>query len=119
MEKQYTTLMRLISQQMETIAERAMEENKEKNDLKAYGTAKQMRENYAALTDAFAAEDYIPDKAAFANLIVGANIMVKGIEARLKKEQLALASYRTDLIPKLEAALKEPEKIEEIFTLNV
>lgn len=119
MEKQYTNLMRLICQQMEQIAEKAMEENKEKNDLKAYGTAKQMRETYANLTDSFAADDYIPDKAAIANLIIGANIMVKGIEARIKKEQLALASYRTDFIPKLEAALKEPEKVDEIFTLNV
>lgn len=118
MEKQYTILFKLISQTMENTAEMAMEQNKEKGDLKAYATAKQMRDNYAEITNSFSNENYIPDKNAIANLLIGANIVMKNIEARIKKEQISLAAYRTDLIPKLKKALDNPEEVESIFSIE-
>lgn len=118
MEQQYTTLFKLISQTMEIAAEKTMELNKEKGDLKAYATAKQMRETYAALTDSFSNEDYIPDKAAIANLLIGANIVAQNIDARIKKEQASLMAYHTDLIPKLKKAMDNPDDFETIFTIE-
>lgn len=119
MNQQYSSLFKLISQTMENTAEKAMEQNKEKGDLKAYATAKQMRDEYTKITDNFSTnENYIPDKATLAQLLIGANIVASNIDSRIKQEQKALAAYRTDLIPKLKKAMDEPEKIEEIFKVN-
>ena len=44
MNEKYKTLFALIAQNMENIAERAMEDDKAKNDMQAYKTAKEMKE---------------------------------------------------------------------------
>ena len=120
MNEKYKTLFALIAQNMENIAERAMEDDKAKNDMQAYKTAKEMRSKYARLHDLLTSKtvEYIPVKNDIIDLYIGANIVAQQIEARIKREQTALQGYRLDLIPKLEKAMKNEDEIEKIFTIQ-
>lgn len=120
MNEKYKTLFALIAQNMENIAERAMEDDKAKNDMQAYKTAKEMRSKYARLHDLLTSKtvEYTPVKNDIIDLYIGANIIAQQIEARVKREQTALQAYRLDLIPKLEKAMKSEDEIEKIFTIQ-
>mgnify|MGYP006967126538 FL=1 len=120
MNEKYKTLFALIAQNMENIAERAMEDDKAKNDMQAYKTAKEMRSKYARLHDLLTSKTvvYTPVKNDIIDLYIGANIIAQQIEARVKREQTALQAYRLDLIPKLEKAMKNEDEIEKIFTIQ-
>lgn len=120
MNQQYSSLFKLIAQTMENTAEMAMEQNKEKGDLEGYKTAQEMRDDYARIKDELSSnENYIPDKADIAKILVGANVAMTNIDARIKRDKKALRIYDLDLVPKLKKALAEPEKIEEIFAVKV
>lgn len=120
MNEKYKTLFALIAQNMENIAERAMEDDKAKNDMQAYKTAKEMRSKYARLHDLLTSKtvEYIPVKSDIIDLYIAANIVTQQIEARVKREQAALQGYKLDLIPKLEKAMKSEDEIEKIFTVQ-
>ena len=120
MNEKYKTLFALIAQNMENIAERAMEDDKAKNDMQAYKTAKEMRSKYARLHDLLTSKtvEYTPVKNDIIDLYIGANIIAQQIEARVKREQTALQAYRLDLIPKLEKAMKNEDEIEKIFAIQ-
>lgn len=120
MNEKYKTLFALIAQNMENIAERVMEDNKAKNDMQAYKTAKEMRSKYARLHDLLISKtvEYTPVKNDIIDLYIGANIVTQQIEARVKNEQAAIQGYKLDLIPKLEKAMKSEDEIEKIFTIQ-
>lgn len=118
--EKYKYLFSLIAQNMESIAERAMEDDKAKNDMQAYKTAKEMRSKYARLHDLLTSKtvNYTPTKNDIIDLYIGANIVVKNFEARIRREQTALQGYRLDLIPKLEKAMENEDEIEKIFAIQ-
>lgn len=120
MNEKYKTLFALIAQNMESVAERAMEDDKAKNDMQAYKTAKEMRSKYARLHDLLTSKtvDYTPVKNDIIDLYIGANIVAQQIEARVRREQTAIQGYRLDLIPKLEKAMKNEDEIEKIFAIQ-
>ena len=120
MNEKYKTLFALIAQNMESIAERAMEDDKAKNDMQAYKTAKEMRAKYARLHDLLTSKtvEYTLVKNDIIDLYIGANIVTQQIEARIKREQAAVQGYKLDLIPKLEKAMKNEDEIEKIFTIQ-
>ena len=120
MNEKYKTLFALIAQNMENIAERVMEENKAKNDMQAYKTAKEMRSKYARLHDLLISKtvEYIPVKNDIIDLYIAANIVTQQIKVRIQKEQAAVLGYETDLIPKLKQAMENEDEIEKIFTIQ-
>ena len=120
MNEKYKTLFALIAQNMENIAERVMEDNKAKNDMQAYKTAKEMRSKYARLHDLLTSKtvEYTPVKNDIIDLYIGANIVTQQIEACMKNEQAAIQGYKLDLIPKLAKAMKNEDEIEKIFTIQ-
>ena len=120
MNEKYKTLFALIVQNMENIAERAMEDDKAKNDTQGYKTAKEMRSKYARLHDLLTSKtvEYIPVKSDIIDLYIGANIVAQQIETRIRSEQAAVQGYKLDLIPKLEKAMKNEDEIEKIFTIQ-
>ena len=120
MNDKYKYLLSLIAQNMESVAERAMEDDKAKNDMQAYKTAKEMRSKYARLHDLLTSKtvDYVPVKNDIIDLYIGANIILQQIRARIQKEQAAVLSYETDLIPKLKKAMENEDQIAEIFTIS-
>ena len=120
MNEKYKTLFALIAQNMESIAERAMEDDKANNDMQAYKTAKEMRSKYARLHDLLTSKtvEYIPVKNDIIDLYIATNIVAQQIETRVRREQTALQGYRLDLIPKLEKAMENEDEIEKIFTIQ-
>ena len=120
MNDKYKYLLSLIAQNMESVAERAMEDDKAKNDMQAYKTAKEMRSKYARLHDLLTSKtvDYVPVKNDIIDLYIGANIILQQIRARVQKEQAAILGYETDLIPKLKKAMENEDQIAEIFTIS-
>ena len=120
MNEKYKYLLSLIAQNMESVAERAMEDDKAKNDMQAYKTAKEMRSKYARLHDLLTSKtvDYIPVKNDVIDLYIGANIILQQIKLRIRKEQEAILGYETDLIPKLKKAMENEDQIAEIFTIS-
>ena len=120
MNEKYKTLFALIAQNMESIAERAMEDDKAKNDMQGYKSAKEMRSKYARLHDLLTSKtvEYTPVKNDIIDLYIGANIVAQQIETRVRREQTAVQGYRLDLIPKLEKAMKNEDEIEKIFTIQ-
>ena len=120
MNERYKTLLALVAQNMESIAERAMEDDKAKNDMQAYKTAKEMRSRYARLHDLLTSKtvDYTPVKNDIIDLYIGANIVLQQVKLRIQKEQGAVLGYETDLIPKLKKAMENEDQIAEIFTIS-
>lgn len=120
MNEKYKTLFALIAQNMENIAERAMEADKKENDLQAYKVAKEMRSKYARLHDLLTSKtvEYTPVKNDIIDLYIGANLIAQQIETRVRREQTALQNYKIDLIPKLEKAMKNEDEIEKIFAIQ-
>lgn len=120
MNEKYKYLLGLIAQNMENVAERAMEDDKAKNDMQAYKTAKEMRSKYARLHDLLTSKtvDYTPVKNDVIDLYIGANIILQQIKLRIQKEQEAVLGYETDLIPKLKKAMENEEQIAEIFAIQ-
>ena len=120
MNEKYKTLFALIAQNMENIAERAMEDDKAKNDMQAYKIAKEMRSKYARLHDLLTSKtvEYTPVKNDIIDLYIATNIVAQQIETRVRREQTAIQGYRLDLIPKLEKAMKNEDEIEKIFTIQ-
>ena len=120
MNEKYKYLLSLVAQNMENVAERAMEDNKTKNDMQAYKTAKEMRSKYARLHDLLTSKtvDYTLVKNDVADLYIGANIILQQIKARIQKEQTAVLGYETDLLPKLKKAMENEEQITEIFSIQ-
>ena len=120
MNNKYKYLLGLIAQNMESVAERAMEDDKAKNDMQAYKTAKEMRSKYARLYDLLTSKtiEYTPVKNDIIDLYIGANIVLQQVKLRIKKEQEAVLSYETDLIPKLKKAMENEDQIEKIFTIS-
>lgn len=118
MNEKYATLLKLIAQTMEITAEKAMEQNKEKGELKAYKTSQQMRDNYKELYDNLSNKDYKPTKNDYSNLYIGSHIVVSSIQSRIEKEQASILAYNNDLMPKLKAAMANPEEAENIFSVQ-
>ena len=101
MDKGYIELFTLITQVSANLAEQAMEEHKKKNEEKGYKTAEMMRDDFLNLHDKLSTNETL-NKADYARLLVGTIIFTNQLEARIKKEQDALQSYKLDIIPKLD-----------------
>lgn len=101
MDKGYIELFTLITQVSANLAEQVMEEHKKKNEEKGYKTAEMMRDDFLNLHDKLGTNETL-DKADYARLLVGTIIFTNQLEARIKKEQSALQSYKLDIIPKLD-----------------
>lgn len=115
MNAKYKKLLALMAQTMANTAEKAMEQNKEKGDLAAYQTSMDMRDTHQNLVDKLKNNDYTLTKEDYASLCIAAYVVIQTIETRVKKEQATIIAYNTDLLPKLKAAMEDPERAEEIF----
>ena len=120
MNDKYKELFTLIAQTMEITAETAMEQNKKNNSLEAYKTSKEMRAKYARLHDLLTSKtmDYKLEKDDFIDLAIGATVIMKQLNLRMERLRLSYEGYEKDLLPKLQEAADNPEKIDEIFSLN-
>lgn len=127
MDKTYITLLSELARATELTSEQAMDLNKKSGDLKGYGTAKTMRDNYSELYDRMRAKDFDSTtltKNDYCQLTIGAIIMAEQLEKKIAAEQRVLQGYKQDTIPKLDRIIncetdEEAVKLaEEIFQLK-
>lgn len=111
----YIDLFIAILTAVEATAEKAMEYDKKENNLQAYKTAKQMREEYSALKDNLhdKRENYVFTAKDCATIFTGAFIVSEQLRKKINQEQAVLEGYKTDIMPKLEQAVKAGEKVNE------
>ena len=124
MDKQYLELFTLIAQSTANLAERVMDDHKEKQEEKEYATATTMRDDYLTLVEKLSNNTDDLNKADYARLLVGAVIVTQQIEARIKNEEKALQGYKIDIIPKLDqinnATPEETRELaEKLFTTKI
>ena len=112
MDKKYIELFTKLAEATQLLSEQVIKLDKEKNDTKGLETATTMRDDYKQLFNKIKADNFNPDnltKRDYAQLLVGAIIIVKQGENKVEAMQKALDSYRTDLIPKLEKIVNEAD----------
>jgi len=105
MDKVYISLFTEMAHATEVNAERVLEYNKKKGDLKGYSAAKTMRNDFAALYDRFRSPDFDSTtltKADYAKLLAAAVIVSQQIEKTIEAQKKALQGYKIDTIPKLD-----------------
>lgn len=105
MDKVYVSLFTEMAHATEVNAERVLEYNKKKGDLKGYSAAKIMRDDFAALYDCFRSPDFDSatlTKADYAKLLAAAVIVSQQIEKTIEAQKKALQGYKIDTIPKLD-----------------
>lgn len=121
MDKHYCKLFTEIAQATEVLAEKAMELHHKKGDEKGENTAKTMREDYTRLHDKMVAEDFdygTLTKGEYAKLAIGAALIARNIEARLKTTQLAYDGYQKDILPKLQQVIDAKTEEEALKIAN-
>jgi len=93
-----------------------MEYDRAKQDYKGLETAITMRNDFQELTLKIKdnGDNYIPNKADIAKLLVGSFIMVKQLEDQIQNRKKALKGYQEDLIPKLQKILTDAKNDDEI-----
>lgn len=111
----YIDLFIAILTAVEATAEKAMEYDKKENNLQAYKTAKQMREEYSTLKDNLhdRRENYVFTTKDCATIFTGAFIVSEQLQKKINQEQAVLEGYKTDIMPKLQQAVKAGEKVNE------
>ena len=120
MNEKYIQLFKELCKTMELLAEQLMDYNHSKNDNKGEKNAQIMRDNYQKLYDDMDEKNFDFKKlsrADFAQLLVGAIIVMKNIEDQIKSRQTAVQGYKLDIIPKLERVVNETTTTEEALKL--
>lgn len=107
MDKKYVTLFQELAQAMASSAETVMEYNHNKGDTKGETTAATMRDDYQELTSIItnAGDDYTPNKAEVAKLLVGAMVITNQLQDKMSTIKQAMAGYQTTVIPRLQEIL--------------
>ena len=117
MDKQYITLFKDLAQATEISAEKVYDLNiKNKADEKSIQTAQTMRDDYAKLREKLTAGEELT-RADYAKLLVGAVIVVRQLETRIKDFQKAIEGYKLQVIPRLDRINNETKTDEEAKTL--
>lgn len=117
MDIKYITLFGELAKSSEIIAEQVMELDRAQNDEKGEATAKIMRDDYSQLYDKLSNGDSALTKNEFAKLLVAAFIIVNNLDDKIKKYQQTVDTYKTQIIPKLQRLIDEPQTDEEVIKL--
>lgn len=120
MNEKYLNLLKEVAHTVPIFAEQVMDLDREKNDEKGFKTAETMRDDYQQLYDRINASDFKVEtltKADYAKFLVGAFIISRNLEDRIKMQRTALNGYKIDLIPKLDRIVNEANSTEEAQAL--
>ena len=119
MDKKYITLFKEIAQTTAAAAETVMEYNETKSDTQGVKTAATMRDDYQTLVDTInaAGDNYVPTRTEIARLLIGATIIARQLEDRIKNLKQALTGYQTDVLPKLQQVLDKTKSDDEVASL--
>jgi hypothetical protein len=107
MNKDYLKLFLELSHSIEAITEKAIEEEKEAKDDKAFKAAISMRKIYMELTNKLQSKNPTLDRSDYGALLIGAGIMLKNLEEKKAVLDKAISGYKIMLLPKLNRILNE------------
>ena len=117
MHEQYAKLLSLVAHTSANIAEQTMDKNKEEGKLQEYGNAKKMRDNFLDIKQKLDEKQTL-ENGDFANLYIATGLVAQQIEARARRDEMVVKSYREDIMPKL-LKCSQGENSEEIFSVNI
>lgn len=119
MDKKYVELFKDLTKSTAVLAEQVMDYDHDKGDDKGFDTAKIMRDDFEALHDKLASDDFDGTlvKSDYAKLLVASLIISNNLRDRLNTLKKAIAGYESDLIPKLQNITKDEITEEEVQKL--
>lgn len=119
MDKKYVELFKQLARSTAVSAEQVMEYDREKGDDKGLAAAETMRNDYEKLTETIeiAGDEYVPNKAEVAKLLVATMIQMSQVRDRMIALNKALKGYQEDLVPKLQEILDNANDDEEAIEM--
>ena len=117
MKKEYLNLFKELAHAVELLAEQVMEYDHTNNDDSGEKTAQVMRDDFAALTQKFEAEEVNLERNDYIKLLTGVYIIVNNLRDKITNLKKTIDGYQTDVGAKLQRIMNETKTDEEANTL--
>lgn len=119
MDAKYVKLFTEIARTISILSENVMDYNKEHNDEHGYEASETMRNEYTNLWHKLEDNPNITlTRAEYAKIYIGSLIIVEQIESKIEKDKIALAGYKSDMVPKLEQIMNQTKNDSEAEKLS-
>lgn len=117
MNKEYQNLFKELAHAVELLAEQVMEYDHNHNDDEGEKTAQIMRDDFAALTEKFNAEEVALERNDYIKLLTGVYIIVNNLQDKITNLKKTIDGYQTNVSAKLQRIMNETKTDEEANTL--
>lgn len=119
MDAKYVKLFTEIARTISILSENVMDYNKEHNDEHGYEASETMHNEYTNLWHKLEDNPNITlTRAEYAKIYIGSLIIIEQIESRIEKDKIALAGYKSDMVPKLEQIMNQTKNDSEAEKLG-
>ena len=117
MNKEYQNLFKELAHAVELLAEQVMEYDHSHNDDEGEKTAQIMRDDFAALTEKFNAEEVALERNDYIKLLTGVYIIINNLQDKITNLKKTIDGYQTNVSAKLQRIMNETKTDEEANTL--
>lgn len=117
MNKEYQNLFKELAHAVELLAEQVMEYDHSHNDDEGEKTAQIMRDDFAALTEKFNAEEVALERNDYIKLLTGVYIIINNLQDKITNLKKTIDGYQTNVGAKLQRIMNETKTDEEANTL--
>ena len=117
MNKEYQNLFKELAHAVELLAEQVMEYDHSHNDDEGEKTAQIMRDDFAALTEKFNAEEVALERNDYVKLLTGVYIIINNLQDKITNLKKTIDGYQTNVGAKLQRIMNETKTDEEANTL--
>ncbi len=117
MNKEYQNLFKELAHAVELLAEQVMEYDHSHNDDEGEKTAQIMRDDFAALTEKFNAEEIALERNDYIKLLTGVYIIINNLQDKITNLKKTIDGYQTNVGAKLQRIMNETKTDEEANTL--
>ena len=117
MNKEYLNLFKELAHAVELLAEQVMEYDHNHNDDEGEKTAQIMRDDFAALTQKFSAEEVSLERNDYIKLLTGVYIIVNNLQDKITNLKNTINGYQTNVSAKLRRIMNETKTDDEANTL--
>lgn len=117
MNKEYQNLFKELAHAVELLAEQVMEYDHNHNDDEGEKTAQIMRDDFAALTEKFSADEPALERIDYIKLLTGVYIIVNNLQDKITNLKKTIDGYQTNVGAKLQRIMNETKTDEEANNL--